>query len=389
MSNKDIKVDGTPKTYGNGATRHTKEGKGRFDLIPHEVFAPLFERVMKLDTTDPYVVECTPHSIITDIANDRPLDAIIKITIYHYYRDASVLEAIDNNISPESFVHCCWPMFKDLAVHFQKGAEIYGERNCQKGIPAWSFKDSAMRHATQYFNHEEDEPHLISAIWNLWLLAWTFIHELETNTTSDSKTEVVPWINKLREEIKPDFDFKKKYGDTYNKLEKNNCIKVSVAKLRSNDPDEKAKISIEEDVERNRTRMFRLLNMSISIWLEEYITKNLLDKYEFVEVSEEIEKRSIDLVLTFANEDENSEYLYMNIAELGEKNDKHFDVSIGEDYGFENCAFRLSVKLKDGLIQKDLIYFDDKEYNYCIEKEWMKRLEIIISAQTGLCCVHK
>ena len=32
----DIKVTGTPMTYGDGATRNTKEGKGRFDLIPPE-----------------------------------------------------------------------------------------------------------------------------------------------------------------------------------------------------------------------------------------------------------------------------------------------------------------------------------------------------------------
>lgn len=379
MSNKEIKVDGTPKTYGNGATRHTKEGKGRFDLIPHEVFAPLFERVMKLDTTDPYMVECTPHSIITDIANDRPLDAIIKITIYHYYRDASVLEAIDNNISPESFVHCCWPMFKDLAVHFQKGAEIYGERNCQKGIPAWSFKDSAMRHATQYFNHEEDEPHLISAIWNLWLLQWTY--DTKKNQFNSEKELLKKQVEETANTGKPIVTAVQK--------KTNFCSNANIDPYKEILANVKTKISIEEDVEKNRTRMFRLLNMSVKIWMEEYITKNLLDKYEFVEVSEEIEKRSIELVLTFTNEDENREYLHINIAELGEKNDKHFDVSIGETYGFENCAFRLSVKLKDGLIQKDLTYFDDKEYNYCIEKEWMKRLEIIISVQTGLCCVHK
>ena len=68
-------------------------------------------------------------------------------------------------------------MFLDLAIHFQKGAEHYGERNCQKGIPLWSFKDSAMRHAAQAFAGKTDEPHIISVIWNCWMAEWTVVHE--------------------------------------------------------------------------------------------------------------------------------------------------------------------------------------------------------------------
>jgi DNA polymerase elongation subunit (family B) len=78
-------------------------------------------------------------------------------------------------------------MLQDLAIHFQKGAEHYGERNCQKGIPLWSFKDSAMRHATQLFAGKKDEPHAISVIWNCWMAQWTVLHEQEqTDTNNES-----------------------------------------------------------------------------------------------------------------------------------------------------------------------------------------------------------
>jgi len=54
-----------------------------------------------------------------------------------------------------------------LAIHYQKGCEKYGERNWEKGIPVARFIDSALRHAFQFLDGEDDENHLISAIWNL------------------------------------------------------------------------------------------------------------------------------------------------------------------------------------------------------------------------------
>lgn len=60
-----------------------------------------------------------------------------------------------------------------LARHYENGARKYGERNWQKGIPCYSFADSAMRHLLKYMDGQTDEDHLIAAIWNLCGLAWT------------------------------------------------------------------------------------------------------------------------------------------------------------------------------------------------------------------------
>lgn len=54
-----------------------------------------------------------------------------------------------------------------LAIHYEKGATKYGERNWEKGIPVSSFMSSALRHAFQFQDGEDDENHLIAAIWNL------------------------------------------------------------------------------------------------------------------------------------------------------------------------------------------------------------------------------
>ena len=60
-----------------------------------------------------------------------------------------------------------------LAKHYEEGAKKYSDRNWEKGIPAHSFADSAMRHLVKYLDGWSDEDHLIAAIWNLCGLAWT------------------------------------------------------------------------------------------------------------------------------------------------------------------------------------------------------------------------
>lgn len=60
-----------------------------------------------------------------------------------------------------------------LARHYENGCRKYGDRNWEKGIPAHSFADSAMRHMFKYMDGQRDEDHLIAAIWNLCGLAWT------------------------------------------------------------------------------------------------------------------------------------------------------------------------------------------------------------------------
>ena len=66
-----------------------------------------------------------------------------------------------------------------LAKHYEAGALKYSDRNWEKGIPAHSFADSAMRHFCKYMDGQNDEDHLIAAIWNLCGLAWTEVKHPE------------------------------------------------------------------------------------------------------------------------------------------------------------------------------------------------------------------
>lgn len=91
-----------------------------------------------------------------------------------------------------------WYAIHDVAKHCEDGAEKYGERNVDKGIPQHSLIDSAIRHLVKYIHGETDEPHLRAAAWNvLWAL--------EQETTHKELNDL-PWgekaqVEKIRQDI--------------------------------------------------------------------------------------------------------------------------------------------------------------------------------------------
>src|SRR5690348_16520648 len=61
----------------------------------------------------------------------------------------------------------------ELALHYEQGAEHYGDRNWEKGQPIGRYVDSLQRHLNQWLRGERDEPHLRSVVWNAMGLLWT------------------------------------------------------------------------------------------------------------------------------------------------------------------------------------------------------------------------
>lgn len=68
-----------------------------------------------------------------------------------------------------------WRGLWELAKHCENGAKKYGERNVDKGCPQSSLIDSAIRHIAKYMMGYDDEPHLVSALWNI---AWAVEQEM-------------------------------------------------------------------------------------------------------------------------------------------------------------------------------------------------------------------
>ena len=57
---------------------------------------------------------------------------------------------------------------RELAMHFEAGANKYEARNWEKGIPLSRYVDSATRHGFAALEGQTDENHAAAAAWN-WL----------------------------------------------------------------------------------------------------------------------------------------------------------------------------------------------------------------------------
>lgn len=207
----EIKVTGTPMKYGDGATRNTKKGKGRFDLIPPEPMEFIDRRISEIDSTDNFEYlndELDVYRRAMRIHNsfgileheiDNIADAIISLIMI---RDGCGSMYYDRDAFFTTFFNELMKTMKELAVHFENGANIYGEHNCEKGIPKWSFIDSGLRHLTQFLSDENDENHYIAAIWNFWMLLWTVIKEKtefdDTSMTLDKLEEQATRISNIQ-----------------------------------------------------------------------------------------------------------------------------------------------------------------------------------------------
>lgn len=189
MKDYKINVDGEKHQFEGGAIRYNKN-KGRMDLIPAGPLRVLLNYIRsdydcklyladrRVDTESYLRVMCL-----------QALDSIMLSENTAEQNKALAETICSLMILNRAAVQCCgsFPVYPhtllewdvpelllDLSVHFQKGAEKYGEHNCEKGIPLWSFIDSGRRHSVQFIKHTDDgENHYISAVWNFWMAIWT------------------------------------------------------------------------------------------------------------------------------------------------------------------------------------------------------------------------
>lgn len=187
-----LKMDGEKAAFESGAIRYTKTGKGRYDLIPNDIIADIISHAN--DMFEEKAIRIVSKANVVEDAyrgdpKDRFVRTIINVIIDHYAPGDIVEDNMGltaNEVTFTSFTNGFFHMLKDLAIHYENGAEKYGVDNWKKGIPVTggdrggSFMDSAMRHLTQYLIGLEDEPHYISCIWNcvcgLWTLRQQQIH---------------------------------------------------------------------------------------------------------------------------------------------------------------------------------------------------------------------
>lgn len=219
MENKDnyIKMDGEKDSFEGGAIRYTKKGKGRYDLIPsqqiHDIldYAKLnWDNIIGKD--DEF---CSVHNVLMsaypdadDLTYDNYIEIIINIVRYEYV-------AVGSNQNFDAFMTGFVKMLKDLAIHYEMGAEKYGVDNWKNGIPetkgerGGSFRDSGLRHLQQLLDGKTDEPHQIAAIWNFVGAMYVRKHQ---NDNAEVHIKLKETDNPLNDEIAidlthPDLNF--------------------------------------------------------------------------------------------------------------------------------------------------------------------------------------
>ena len=153
-----IKDSGERKAFSTGAVRDIQKGKGRCDLMPLDVIADLY--YYNFGTDDIAGNVFNELHLFTETGDPE-----------HLIRAVSTLEQF------ESFSD----MFLEVSMHFEEGAEKYGENNWQKGLPVKCYINSAIRHYLKWLRGDDDERHDRAFCWNILCAIWTCNHKPDLN----------------------------------------------------------------------------------------------------------------------------------------------------------------------------------------------------------------
>ena len=135
-----------------GAVRDIQDDKGRVDLVPLGAIAPLFT---------PDICSVLENiSYFLETGNSKYLR--VSICGFCSINDWSLPECI-----------------LEVSMHYKQGAEKYGERNWEKGIPLHSYIDSGVRHFLKHIDGQTDERHDRAFVWNMLGAIWTMEHKPE------------------------------------------------------------------------------------------------------------------------------------------------------------------------------------------------------------------
>lgn len=151
---------GEREEFESGAVRDMKKGRGRCDLLPLDIVYRFF----KNKDYDDIIVQV--------------FDCLRK---FQKTKDIIYLYRILNNVLAEYMFYDEYSMFLELSIHFEEGAEKYGVDNWKKGIPEWSYLDSAIRHFLKWCRNDEDERHDRAFVWNIICLIWTVENKEKDN----------------------------------------------------------------------------------------------------------------------------------------------------------------------------------------------------------------
>lgn len=148
----EIKDSGNRTEFSTGAVRDIQDDKGRCDLMPLDVVAFCFSGY--------------EANVLGQIGCFMNSGAAVHL-----------VEAIEEFCKLKNCTIA--KIMLEVSMHYKQGAEKYGARNWEKGIPLHSFIDSGVRHFFKHIDDYTDERHDLAFIWNMLGAIWTMEHKPE------------------------------------------------------------------------------------------------------------------------------------------------------------------------------------------------------------------
>lgn len=170
-----IQDSGKRQSFETGAVRDIQEGKGRCDLLPLTVVGWYLDWLEKgkrgaSELNERYrILHCLDMYINYDNYPKEPLD---PETAKLYWGPSDwIFRALYEFCKMRGWDR--YTMILEVAKHFEEGANKYGERNWEKGIPVSRYISSAVRHYLKWCRGDNDEPHDRAFCWNIFCAVWT------------------------------------------------------------------------------------------------------------------------------------------------------------------------------------------------------------------------
>lgn len=174
----ETKSSGQQQNFGTGAKRDIQQGKGRFDLIPpHAIMcvAKTYATMGKafainsLTKRIGFAIEC-----LYNCTDKNNVDVFEDASDAMWYILEQMEQEEDNTPAQEDldtedyrFDLIPYNPIKRVADVYERGANLYGERNWEHGMPLSRLLDSAIRHLWQYNAGKTDEDHAAQGVWNI------------------------------------------------------------------------------------------------------------------------------------------------------------------------------------------------------------------------------
>lgn len=140
-----------PNPYSDAAQPVDEAARDKFASTPAEIFEQSARRMQPRPAAPPVAPA------------DRPVHVHEKVQF------ASGATR-DNATNKGRFDLLPWRALRRVAIVYEKGGVLHGDRNWEKGMPFSRLYSSAIRHATAALIGDKSEDHLAQAVWNLLAL---------------------------------------------------------------------------------------------------------------------------------------------------------------------------------------------------------------------------